>query len=116
MTKLLTVESLTQTKVPSLAKSFSPIQCLVLGQSAFQIKTNVKRHDQNYMIMFIIQRSNILSFCRGGAVFYVNFNLIMKFNSENGNIWLFLNTTLLSLALKSKIPKIVDICFKKFVE
>lgn len=46
MTKLLTVESLTQTKVPSLAKSFSPIQCLVLGQSAFQIKTNVKRHDQ----------------------------------------------------------------------
>lgn len=113
MTKLLTVESLTQTKVPSLAKSFSPIQCLVLGQSAFQIKTNVKRHDQK---QFIIQRSNILSFGRGGAVFYVNFNLIMKFNSKNGNIWLFLNTTLLSLALKSKIPKIVDICFKKFVE
>lgn len=47
MKKLPTVESLTQTKLFSLAISFSPIQCLVLGQSSFQIKKTMINDDDN---------------------------------------------------------------------
>lgn len=41
-----TVESLTHTKVPSLAISFSPIQWYVLGQSSFFNKKKDKRNDK----------------------------------------------------------------------
>lgn len=59
MTKQLTVESLTQTNLLSVAKSFSPIQRFVLGQNSqvFKSKQDDKRHDQNW---FIIHRSNTL--------------------------------------------------------
>lgn len=53
--KLLTVESLTQTKSFSLAISFSPIQCLVLGQSSFQFKKNV-------MISYMFKASKLVHY------------------------------------------------------
>lgn len=56
--KLLTVESLTQTKSFSLDISFSPIQCLVLGQISFQFKKKVT----NVMISCIFKASKIVHF------------------------------------------------------
>lgn len=56
--KLLTVESLTQTKSFSLAISFSPIQCLVLGQSSFQYKKKVT----NVMISYMFKASKLVHY------------------------------------------------------
>lgn len=56
--KLLTVESLTQTKSFSLAISFSPIQCLVLGQSSFQFKKKVT----NVMISYMFKASKLVHY------------------------------------------------------